>query len=163
VKPINQNTEALRELLESTNNLPEGGYNALSLYIEGLKAFSLTASSFGGITRIRASAFKGSRLESIEVPEGVTQIGTSAFESCDHLKSVILPSTIESINNSAFYGCSTIESFEIRAINPPRLFNQVFGNTHNANRIVIVPAGCAQAYQDDASWRAFGEIVEATE
>ena len=44
-----------------------------------------------------------SELESVEIPEGVTAIGVSAFEGCFKLQTVTLPSTIERIEESAFY------------------------------------------------------------
>lgn len=44
-----------------------------------------------------------SELESVEIPEGVTVVGASAFEGCFNLKTVTLPSTLERIEESAFY------------------------------------------------------------
>lgn len=44
-----------------------------------------------------------SELESVEIPEGVTAIGVSAFEGCYKLQTVTLPSTLERIEESAFY------------------------------------------------------------
>ena len=44
-----------------------------------------------------------SELESIEIPEGVRVIGSSAFEGCVALKSVVLPSSLERVEGNAFY------------------------------------------------------------
>jgi len=44
-----------------------------------------------------------SELESVEIPEGVTAVGVSAFEGCFKLQTVTLPSTLERIEASAFY------------------------------------------------------------
>lgn len=162
MKQINQNTEALRELLESVNNLPEGGYKSFSLFIEGSMQFSLTASSFGGITHIKNYAFLDSKLENLEIPEGVTNIGDSAFSGCNYLKSVILPSTIEKIGRQAFAASRAIDSFAIKATNPPIIYSSTFPSAFDA--IITVPVGCAQAYKTAQYWDEVADlIVEATE
>lgn len=44
------------------------------------------------------------------IPEGVTCIGDSAFESCISLKSIELPNTVESIEHNAFRNCNSLAS-----------------------------------------------------
>ena len=62
------------------------------------------------------SAFKGcSDLTSIELPEGITSIGTSAFDGCSGLISITLPEGLTSIGYSAFKGCSDLTSIELPA------------------------------------------------
>lgn len=45
----------------------------------------------------------------IEIPEGVTHIGTCAFWKCDKLIDVSLPSSLESIGNWAFEECTNLK------------------------------------------------------
>ena len=70
---------------------------------------SLTLPS--GVTEIGFGAFYGcSGLTSITLPSGVTKIGDFAFYGCSGLTSLTLPSGLTEIGNYAFYGCSGLTS-----------------------------------------------------
>ena len=47
---------------------------------------------------------------SVNITDGVTSIGGSAFSGCSGLTSVTIPSSVTSIGSSAFYGCRGIKS-----------------------------------------------------
>ena len=49
-------------------------------------------------------------LTSVTIPEGVTEIGSSAFESCSSLTSVTIPSSVTSIGNYAFRRCANLNT-----------------------------------------------------
>ena len=67
-----------------------------------------------GVTNIGASAFSGcSSLASVVIPEGVTSIGDEAFYYCQSLTSVVIPESVTSIGASAFSGCSSLASIVI--------------------------------------------------
>ena len=51
-------------------------------------------------------AFKGCRLTSLTLPDGITSISEEAFWGCSGLTSLTLPASITSIGSSAFSGCS---------------------------------------------------------
>ena len=62
-----------------------------------------------GITTIGTSAFQGcSSLSSVTFSEGLLTIGGSAFYNCRELPSISLPSTLTSIGSSAFYQCTLL-------------------------------------------------------
>ncbi|MBE6558972.1 MAG: hypothetical protein E7661_08225 [Ruminococcaceae bacterium] len=42
-------------------------------------------------------------LISVQIPDGVTWIGSNAFYNCDNLMSIKIPDSVNTINNSAFY------------------------------------------------------------
>ena len=61
-----------------------------------------------GVTRIGASAFIFTAIESVEIPESVTEIDDHAFSSCKALTVLTLPSSLQRIGASAFSNCESI-------------------------------------------------------
>ena len=49
-------------------------------------------------------------LENVILPEGVEEIGNSAFVNCKNLKSIKIPSTVKKIDDMAFYDCTSLAS-----------------------------------------------------
>ncbi len=111
-------------------------------------------------------------LQSIEIPEGVTSLGSNCFNDCYELTSVTLPSTLEYIGDVCFSLQSMNEMMPIaeiicNSIVPPALGNNIFGpwdgyeeweyenidpSAYVYNGVLKVPAQSLAAYQD-----AFGE------
>ena len=66
------------------------------------------------VTSIGGYAFSDcSRLESVEIPDGVTSIGSDAFMYCRRLESVNIPEGVTSIGGWAFFYCVSLESVNI--------------------------------------------------
>ena len=65
------------------------------------------------VTRIGEYVFRGSGLDTVSLPEGVTSIGAWAFESCHALKRVTLPSTLKALEEGAFYYCDALEIMDL--------------------------------------------------
>ena len=60
-----------------------------------------------GVTEIGASAFAGrTDLTSIIIPASVTRIGASAFSGCSNLTNVVIPASVTYIGDKAFLGCN---------------------------------------------------------
>ena len=67
-----------------------------------------------GITKIGDSAFYGcGKLTNITIPEGVTSIGNSVFQSCSGLTSIEIPESVTSIGHGAFRYCGNLTSIII--------------------------------------------------
>ena len=49
---------------------------------------------------------------SVEIPDGVTEIGGLAFRDCSSLESVSIPSSVTKIGEDAFFHCSSLTSIE---------------------------------------------------
>lgn len=67
---------------------------------------------FTGLTSIDEKAFFGcSNLQSVTFPEGLTEIGASAFEGSG-LTSVKFPASLEDVRDAAFLGCDNLSSID---------------------------------------------------
>lgn len=64
-----------------------------------------------GVTVIGTGAFEGcDKLASINVPKSVVTLEPFAFKECVSLKSVDLSGATETVNDGAFFGCTALES-----------------------------------------------------
>lgn len=73
---------------------------------------SLTSYSIDpSVKKIGDFSFARSNLTSIEIPEGVTDIGYGAFYHCDNLSKISVPSTVTNIEPAAFAKTKMIEDW----------------------------------------------------
>ena len=69
---------------------------------------------FTALTSLSQSAFKGcSRLESILLPDDVTELGNDVFYECRKLKSIVLHEGLTQIPDMAFWSCDSLKSITI--------------------------------------------------
>ena len=76
---------------------------------EGIKRFK-EFKYFTGINKIPSSCFEECRISEIILPDGVTNIGNSAFHECYKLTSITLPESLTTISDYAFSGCGSLTS-----------------------------------------------------
>ena len=57
------------------------------------------------VTEIDAYAFRGKKIESVILPNGLQRIGHNAFEHCSELKTISIPESVVEIGDEAFIGC----------------------------------------------------------
>jgi hypothetical protein len=69
----------------------------------------------GGVTNLGDSAFYGSTLTKVVIPNSVTSIGVGAFNLCWNLTSVTLPNGLTAIGVDAFYECNSLTNVIIPA------------------------------------------------
>ena len=106
---------------------------------------SLTLPS--GVTEIGVYAFYGcSGLTSLTLPSGLTEIGNCAFSGCSGLTSMTLPSGITKIGYSAFDGCSGLTSIYVYTEKLPDMGRDVFDGCDTKNCTVYVPKGTYDDY-----------------
>lgn len=87
-------------ILISCSNSSDGGNNSNIVAPDYLK--------INGTTVIGYIENKLPANGAIEIPEGVTSIGKSAFEDCKSIKSVKIPSSVTTIGKEAFRDCSNL-------------------------------------------------------
>lgn len=66
-----------------------------------------------GITEIGKSAFDNASIESIVIPDGLVSIGSSAFIRCKNLKAIVIPNSVSVIEHMAFWGCSSLSNVKM--------------------------------------------------
>lgn len=105
----------------SFSNTPWGRNNRIPNYVEimegvtSIGAFAFANPSIGEVyicsdaklRKIGSSAFKGTCISNINLPNEITVIGESAFADCNYLTKAYLPDMIEEIGAYAFSGCKS--------------------------------------------------------
>lgn len=100
-------------------------------------------------------------ITTIEIPDDVTTIGTSAFTGCAELESVVLHESIKAVENYAFQNCTKLMSITSKATTPPRLMGSgVFTGVPNDCNI-YVPAESVDAYKAANRWSARASYIQA--
>ncbi len=98
--------------------------DASSLVVIPSSVTSITASAFAGVTSI-----KHVYVEDLASSK-LTTIGNSAFANCVNLETVVLPQTLTEIGLEAFSGNSKLSTFVLLATKAPTLHSDTFENTN---------------------------------
>ena len=102
-----------------------------------------------------------SEVTQLNIPDGITQLGSFTFFRCEGLTSVTIPASVTSIGWSCFANCANLTSITCSATTPPTLANQaVFSNTTYSGVPLNVPRNCKSAYQSATYWSEFTTINE---
>ena len=93
----------------------------------------------------------------------VAGIADYAFYHCG-VESVDIPNTVTSIGSLAFYNCQYLAKVTCRAINPPDTYDSFKGNYYSIdviynNATLFVPAESIEAYRAHEEWGKFTHIV----
>ena len=117
----------------------------------------LTDAEGAETTELPASAFMGTRLESVEIG-GFTVIGARAFESCTSLASVAMPNVVE-IEKDAFYHTDDYETIVLPA-SLKTMNNPGFGQAKNGTKTLDVTM--EGSVPPTISGRVFGDAKGGT-
>ena len=64
-------------------------------------------------TKIAVQAFESRAISEVLLPEGLVELGKSAFWNCHSLKKIVLPSTLKKIDARAFCLCNSLEEISL--------------------------------------------------
>ena len=114
-----------------------------------------------GITDIRDYAFNHcSSLTSIDFPVALNTIGNYAFFGCSPLKSIEIPSGVTGIGAGAFGDCSSLSTATFLGETPPVHIGHVFYQ-YTALSDIYVPARSVDAYKE--TWFEYADKIKAIE
>ena len=126
---------------------------------------SLTA--IGSTAFFDAGSDAGCSPFSLVLPEGLVEIGASAFNG-SKISSVTLPSTLSAIGNNAFYRCGSLKTVTSKAGNPPTLGTYVFYDLDASYNFVplksiediFVPDASVDTYKAADGWDEFSDKIK---
>ena len=75
-------------------------------HVDGVTADRRVPTDDGGGYTYQDSAF--TRLTSVSLPAGITEIGWGAFSGCSNIGTISIPDSVEVIGTRAFYGCTKL-------------------------------------------------------
>ena len=93
----------------------------------------------GSVKAIGNSAFMGSGITELVMPDSVTSIGNCAFQDCTSLKSAVVSNGVKSISNIGFwifYGCTALEKVTLGS-NMPIIRFAMFQDCTSLKTIII--------------------------
>lgn len=113
-----------------------------------------------GLTSIGSYAFCYQRqLKAIDIPETVTRIKANAFEGSG-LQSVVLGGSLETISREAFIGCNSLEDVYLRTDKLDKCYGTIFSPVSYYLGTLHVPEGQKNKYMHLDFWKSFENIVE---
>jgi hypothetical protein len=76
----------------------------------------------------------GKEINDIVIPNGVKEIGYSAFKGCTSLTSITIPNSVAKIHNYAFDGCTNLSSITVCA---KEIGSEVFKNCKKLSSVIL--------------------------
>lgn len=100
-----------------------------------------------GVTSIGSNAFNGCfGLAIIIIPDSVTSIANNAFSNCFGLANITIPDSVTSIGNGAFNACFGLGFVKFESTTPPTIGGSTTFNGAPTDCIIYVPQGALEAY-----------------
>jgi hypothetical protein len=118
---------------------------------------------FKNVPIVYSSTFSGcTNLESIVLPEGLSELRQYAFTNCKKLKAINLSKYMTEIEEECFSGCTSLREVWTATTNPSSisLGTDVFKGVPLASCTLYVPFGSKELYAAAPVWKNFGQIVE---
>lgn len=108
------------------------------------------------VTQIGDSAFNNCKnLKLTELPGGVTQIGDFAFRGCTGITLTELPGGVEQIGDFAFYGCTGLDKIIMEPTTAPTINDSTFENTSTGLTFYVPKGGTGY---DSGGWENLNTV-----
>lgn len=96
----------------------------------------------------------------VNIPDGVTKIGTNKFAYCTYMSEVVIPSSVTEIGYGAFSGCTGLSTLYCLSMSPPALPPNAFADAAQGVTI-YVPASSVSAYRTATNWSVYANRIFA--
>lgn len=93
------------------------------------------------------------------IPDGDNSSGT--FYGCKDLSDVNLHEGLTYIGRSAFANCPALNEIVCHAVTPPTLASNAFAGTTTNIRTIKVPPQSVEDYKSATNWSALSDLIEA--
>lgn len=135
------------------------GKPVISIESWGFSGFSGTSISIPqSVTQIGSSAFNSCHLITLVLPSGLISIGANAFKDSD-LTTITIPTNVTSIGHAAFYR-SKMNAVTINAPIPPEINIDTFFEVPGGLQI-LVPAANLVTYKSTYGWSYYQSQISA--
>ena len=116
------------------------------------------------LRKIGTGAFHASYIESMTVPDNVTNLPAGVFQGCSKLRSVILGKGMSNLSSYCFDSCPLEHLYVEVELFPPMCQDDTFGSTNDLFKTCIlhVPKGYLNQYRNHDVWGRFEQIVGET-
>lgn len=101
-------------------------------------------------------------LETIILPEGLTQIGSEIFGYMYNLDNITIPAGVTYIGSGAFAGCNAMKTVTMLPLTPPTVFANTFTyafTNDNSDSRIYVPDEAYETYKDPERFNYFYPTV----
>lgn len=112
----------------------------------------------GSVKTIGDNAFFGTKFKTLVIPEGVEEMGRNVFTRCTSMTELTLPSTLKTIGGGCLASASNLTKLHVKAAIPPTLTESLAADV--AKTVLYVPTGSKAAYEANALWNEFTNIIE---
>lgn len=101
-------TKEQKLIIVGKGDMYDYAYMDAPWYSEKIRAIQLSER----ITRIGSFAFLDAPIDEVNIPDGVKEIGSGAFENCCDLEAIFVPPSVTRIEEYAFSGCQKVSSIK---------------------------------------------------
>ena len=99
-----------------------------------------------GVTSLGSYCFQNcSGLTSVTIPSGVTSLGDYCFYNCTGLTSIVIPSSVTSLGSNCFRNCTDLVDYQLYWETPPVTWNSSL-MPNNADTYFTIPNGTTANY-----------------